>query len=896
MGAAPVTLGAATGTDVSIGVNVVYDELVPVLIQCFSVIIFGYFSGRLGLIGSSETRSLNVFVSYFALPAVAFKALATIALDQVNWRFLAALALGKAVVFVAVAALTLLLVQRPSSFGKAGLYAIAATQSNDFGLGYPLISRLYDKSQPTFSHYLYLIAPVQLIFLNPIAFLFMEYSRSEDGTTQRPLSRRLLYTVAGILKNPVVIAPTLGVIWNIAAGGKNPPYVLQRILDSLADAFIGSALFLLGLNMVGQLTSMGKYAALTPVLLVCAKILAVPLVIREIVNLLQVGATERDARDFSNFGFLFGMLPMAPSVFIFATQYGLPTAAVSTAMVAGTFLSAPFIFISATMSQIKRGGLGDFFVTLGNAMVYSGLISAVCCIWLLVVLWRKHDRAVHGTTFLLVICQLATAVGGALWAVCDPDDSSSVLGYVQSVLSVTGIFASRIWTATLATLLALLHWRSLCFVLRVKWIFVVTGFGTSLLVALTLCFSIPKRGSRLGSADPNFQFGDMQAILAVSVLVASLLVTTVSLVFQQRFRLQTRGYALLGGSSSDNEEDQGRETLNVSTPALTSQTGPLSGGGDSNDCNGDCDNCGTCSGEEDHRDVKDLEDIADKPRRKKHAKLKGSSINTTQSDMMLPSTSSGAVRTADHLCGPEFNCDKEQIKECMSIVESYQQRTLRERDGHDEVVEVEGWSTCDEDPHEVFQHLVLLLLLSTSMVVGLAVSCWQLLVADAPTGILIELEFLDIVLNYGQGLLTFLVFGLDTKWLLQRMSRLWNYLANGLRPGRDTSATLPREEDLPSETRQICIQFRAYHYASCIADIAAQRQGLDGTMIGSAFFGCELVDWLMAVGLCQDRMQATRYGRRLLEGRVIRHATGRQHFQDEPYTYIFVPPVQPQES
>lgn len=890
--------------------HVVYDELLPVLVQCFAIILLGYSSGRFGLIGSAETRSLNVFVSYFALPAVAFKSLATIALGQVNWKFLAALALGKAVVFAAVAAVTLLLVRRPLSFGKAGLYAIAATQSNDFGLGYPLISHLYDRTQPTFSHYLYLVSPIQLAFLNPIAFLLMEYSRSETDDSPSPITRRILSTVAGILKNPVVLAPALGILWNVATGACALPYVLKITVDSLGDAFIASTLFLLGLNMVGQLSSMGKYAALTPLLLIVAKILVSPLVIREIVNLLQVSFNEKDARDFGNFGFLYGMIPMAPSVFIFATQYGLPTAPVSTAMVAGTFLSAPFIFISATMSQISRGGLRDFFSTMGNAIVYSGAVSAVCCLWLLVVLGRKRHSVTHGTTFFLVVCQLATAVGGVLWILCDPQDPSSTIGYVQSALSITGIFASRIWTAIVAALLALLHWRSLCFVLRMKWVIVVFGFGSSFLVALSLCISIPKRGSRLGTADPNFQFGDVQAIVAVGVLLSSLLVTIVSMVFQQRFRLQTRGYAPLGSCSDDDEVPTVPPDV-TSSPASSSKASSSDQDKKTDDsCTGDCENCGSCSGDEDHA-VADLEDILrDSRRTRRHsgahsrgrpARLTTSfgmasgsithgSINEIQSDIETPSSSRMTDHTADLLCGPQFNCDKEQVKECLAIVEAYHQRTGQDRIRQDEVVELESSAPSDGDLHQVFRHLVLLLLLSVSMVIGLAVSFWQLLLADVPTGILVELEFLDIVLNYGQGMMTFLVFGLDAKWLLRKLSGIWNCATHGPWRSRDTGVlTLPREDELPADTRQICVQFRMYHYASCVADITAPRRGLNGTVFQLAFVGRELVDWLIAVGLCQDRIQAVRYGKRLLEGRVIRHAMGRRHFHDEHYTYVFLP-------
>ncbi|XP_075557602.1 lysosomal cholesterol signaling protein-like [Dermacentor variabilis] len=899
------------------GDNVVYNELLPVLIQCFAIILLGYFSGRVGLIGHAETRSLNVFVSYFALPATAFKSLAAIALGEVNWRFLAALALGKCVIFAVVAAVTLALVRRPASFGKAGLYAIAASQSNDFGLGYPLIVHLYEKMQPTFSHYLYLVAPIQLAFLNPIAFVMMEYGRTHEdsgGVTAAgtrpatPRRGRFLSTLTGIVKNPVVVAPALALVWNASTSGAALPSVVQGILDSFGDAFIATALYLLGLSMVGKVGSMGKYAALTPVLLVSAKIVASPLVTRELVNLLGVGNNERDQKDFSNFGFLYGMLPMAPSVFIFATQYELPTAAVSTAMVAGTFLSAPFIFITATMSQIKEHCLQDFAATMGKTMVSSSAVSAVCCLWLLVVLFRRRDRVTHGTTIYLVVCQLATALGGVLWAATSIDDPLSPLAYAQSVLSIAGIFASRVWTAILAGLLALLHWRSLCFVLRLKWLIAVAGFGFSILAALLLCLSIPKRGSRLGNTDPNFQFGDIQAVVAVTVLLTSLLFTVVSLIFQHRFRLRMRDYVPIGGSSDDEQSDVAHSDVNspLIQPSSSSQTRPPGAQeeakGKSDGCTGDCEDCANCSDEEEHSVVPDLEDLisSSKPNVKAQrtkfsksatlSKASSKSVNSSRFEFNVSPAQQTPSTSFDQLCGPQFNCDKEQVRQCMSLISTYNRQTAIRVQNTDEALDLDSVVEADDDIHQVFRHTVLVLLLSVSMVIGLAVSLWQLLLTDAPTGILVELEFVDIILNYGQGMLTFLVFGLDGKWLLRWLSGAWYFVScRQRRQSVTTTLILPKFEDLSPEARQICTQFHVYHRDSCVTDICHSRHGPDGTELHLAFVGRDLVDWLLAVGLCQDRVQATRYGKRLLEGRVIAHVTGRHHFCDELYTYTFLP-------
>lgn len=55
------------------------------------------------------------------------------------------------------------------------------------------------------------------------------------------------------------------------------------------------------------------------------------------------------------------------------------------------------------------------------------------------------------------------------------------------------------------------------------------------------------------------------------------------------------------------------------------------------------------------------------------------------------------------------------------------------------------------------------------------------------------------------------------------------------------------------------------------------------------FFGCDLVNWLLQVGLASDRGEAVVYGDRLLKGGVIQHITKEFEFRDEYLYYRFIP-------
>ena len=69
-------------------------------------------------------------------------------------------------------------------------------------------------------------------------------------------------------------------------------------------------------------------------------------------SFLHAGANETETNQLSNFAFLYGTFPTAPSVFVYATKYNVLAEMVAGSMVVCTFLSAPIMFISGELSQM----------------------------------------------------------------------------------------------------------------------------------------------------------------------------------------------------------------------------------------------------------------------------------------------------------------------------------------------------------------------------------------------------------------------------------------------------------------------------------------------------------------------------------------------------------------
>ncbi|XP_053730309.1 integral membrane protein GPR155 isoform X5 [Synchiropus splendidus] len=252
------------------------DKLFPALLECFGIIMCGYIAGRADIITEHQAKGLGNFVSKFALPALLFKNMVLLDFGDVIWAFFWSVLVAKVAVFMLVCVLTLMVASPESRYSKAGLYAIFATQSNDFALGYPIVDALYRSTYPEYLQYIYLVAPVSLMLLNPIGFALCEVQHWKQAShPQRSTIRILAVVIFQVLKNPIVFMVIVGIISHFALGQKIPA-VLSEFIDGLANSFGGAALFYLGLTMVTSGMVISTFLS-APIMYVSAWLLTIPL-------------------------------------------------------------------------------------------------------------------------------------------------------------------------------------------------------------------------------------------------------------------------------------------------------------------------------------------------------------------------------------------------------------------------------------------------------------------------------------------------------------------------------------------------------------------------------------------------------------------------------------------
>ncbi|XP_034040701.1 integral membrane protein GPR155 [Thalassophryne amazonica] len=734
------------------------DKLFPALLECFGIILCGYIAGRADVITESQAKGLGNFVSKFALPALLFKNMVLLDFGDVIWAFFWSVLIAKVTVFGLVCVLTLMVASPHSRYSKAGLYSIFATQSNDFALGYPIVDALYRSTYPEYLQYIYLVAPVSLMLLNPIGFALCEVQRWRlTGHPHRSTLGILGVVVLQVLKNPIVFMVIIGLISHFALG-QQIPAVLSEFIDSLANSFGGAALFYLGLTMVGQLRKLTKDTGVALILLITAKLLVMPLVCKDLVNIIDVGVNSTSANhtSLSNFAFLYGVFPTAPSVAIYAGHYNMELEVVTSGMVISTFLSAPIMYVSAWLLTIPLMDPAPLVAELENISFNISILSLVALVWTIAVmlLSRKFNRLPHLFALNLFLAQFLVCISMILWNFLVRQEDNLVGKILTFTVLYGSLYSTYIWTGLIPLCLALTNRDDL---LRLRpGLFMVLGWGVPFLMVGGLLIA----GERTDTIDSAFFYGRTQIISTAVVLAVSLLLGAVCLMGLSQGDRDQRGYQVLNRTTAMGFSDELRTPADREDPQNPQN-------GTSSDCSLNSDGH-ICSPPQTVPDV-------------------------------TASTQVAHTNDAGHSW---VLCDGQQERSASS------EQPLN--------LPPPGLQIPDEK--QTVRHVLLSLLLIVSLLANLSSCLWWLFNAD-PGRLYLELQFFCAVANYGQGFLSFGIFGLDRHLIIlpfkKRFQSLWQ--------SREPEELNPSV--VPEEVRLTCTQFVRYHKDQCVHDLVHTRSG-----------------------------------------------------------------------
>lgn len=284
----------------------------------FLLIALGFGAGRSGFFPEEATIWLTRFVFYFALSAMLFRFAATLKLSDVfDLSFVLAYVSATLVVYTCVTTVAML---RGRGLEEAAIEAQCGVVGNVGFLGVPMLVLLLGEAA---------IGPVMLVLACDLivfgSMIVIIITARRDGR----LSPAVLNSVmVGLLKNPMIVSISLGLLWSAA---KLPlPAPAETFLTTLGAAATPGALFAIGASLAGKSAERPIVASW----LSFAKLILHPAAVA-IAALPVFGIAPYAA------GVMItaAALPVAGNVFILAQHYGVAPQRVSTSILISTAVS-----------------------------------------------------------------------------------------------------------------------------------------------------------------------------------------------------------------------------------------------------------------------------------------------------------------------------------------------------------------------------------------------------------------------------------------------------------------------------------------------------------------------------------------------------------------------------
>lgn len=303
------------------------ESVITVSGPIFMLILSGFIGARSRVLGRGSSEALNLFVFYFALPALLLKFVSEAPLDDIfNWSFLAAWAAGLGITAL-IAGLLAVVVYR-DSLEQGTMRTVNAVFANTGYMGIPLLLTAFGEKAV-------LPAIMATVFLalvvTSLAIALIEIGQSGGGQ-----AHHVLRDVAwSLIRNPVVVPVAGGIL--MSASGLSLPAPFYQFVDMLGSTAGPCALFAIGLFIAGQDFREGLGEVGVLVLL--------KLIIQPFITWILVSYVFEMEPIWAAAAVLTAALPNGATCFVFAQRYGVFVETTSAATLLSTIVSVATISI-----------------------------------------------------------------------------------------------------------------------------------------------------------------------------------------------------------------------------------------------------------------------------------------------------------------------------------------------------------------------------------------------------------------------------------------------------------------------------------------------------------------------------------------------------------------------
>ncbi|MFA3917285.1 AEC family transporter [Ruegeria hyattellae] len=284
----------------------------------FAIIGLGYWAGRTRFFTQEATTYLTKFVFFFALPAMLFRFSATLPFNEIfSGRLILAYLLGTSTVYIVASIVGFL---RRQDVPTTAIEAQCAAIGNVGFLGLPMLALLFGEAA---------IGPVMLVLATDlIVFSSLIVILINGGRERVPVAQMLRLIGVGLLKNPMIVSISIGLIWSALSLPIHRP--LESFLTILGGAATPGALFAIGASLASKST---ERLAVAGWLSFCKLVLHPVLVALAVLVILPLDPFP------ASVVIAAAALPVAGNIFMLASHYGVAPHRASAAIFVSTCLS-----------------------------------------------------------------------------------------------------------------------------------------------------------------------------------------------------------------------------------------------------------------------------------------------------------------------------------------------------------------------------------------------------------------------------------------------------------------------------------------------------------------------------------------------------------------------------
>lgn len=213
--------------------------VIDIVLPVFGLVLAGYLVARTPILDEPGIKGLTNFVFFVAIPALLFRTMSTLTLPDTIDPLVIVAYFGSAAIVYGFGFLVARLVFK-LPYDESGLMAMGGAFSNVVLLGLPLTVLTFGEKG--------LIVILFIVSFHPLVMLALptvviELARGKSGR----LLPSLLSALGALLRNPIILAMVVGLLWGWFGIGM--PKAAGAMIDLLKAAAPPTALFALGASL-----------------------------------------------------------------------------------------------------------------------------------------------------------------------------------------------------------------------------------------------------------------------------------------------------------------------------------------------------------------------------------------------------------------------------------------------------------------------------------------------------------------------------------------------------------------------------------------------------------------------------------------------------------------------